>query len=62
VSVKEAMRLAPAEEKEMAFDTHAQAIASLREFATYLRAAHKIVKFWSTTHGRYRYCRVLMSK
>lgn len=43
----------------MAYDTYLQALKSLREFAPYIRKAHRIVKFWSTTHGKFRYCRVM---
>lgn len=46
----------------MIFDTRAAALASLREFAPWLRAAHRIVRFYSETHGRHRYCRVLVGK
>lgn len=39
----------------MVFDTYKEAVASMR-------AAHKIVKFWSSTTGRYRFTRVLVGK
>lgn len=42
----------------MAWDTYKQAKDSLREFSPEVRDRHTIVKFWSTTHGRFRYCRV----
>ena len=43
----------------MAWDTYKAAKASLREFSPTLRAAHRIVRFWSTTQQRWRFCRVL---
>ncbi len=42
----------------MAFDSYRAAKASLREFSPEVRARHTIVRFWSTTFGRYRYSRV----
>lgn len=44
----------------MVFDTHRTALASLREFAPWMRARHKIVRFWSHTHNRYRYTRIFV--
>ena len=43
----------------MSYATRKQAVASLREFAPAWRDSHKIVKFYSETHGTYRYARVL---
>ena len=42
----------------MAWDTYRAALHSLREFSPAVRARHTIVRFWSTSHGRYRYSRV----
>lgn len=44
----------------MVFDTYKEAVASMRNFTPSMRAAHKIVKFWSSTTGRYRFTRVLV--
>jgi hypothetical protein len=46
----------------MVFKTRVQAVASLREFAPWLRDAHQIVKFWSTTDKCFKYTRVLQGK
>ena len=43
----------------MSYQTRRAAVASLREFSPWLREAHTIVRFWSTTHNAWRYCRVL---
>lgn len=42
----------------MAFNTYREAKNSLREFSPAYRAAHTIVRFYSTTHACYRYTRV----
>jgi hypothetical protein len=42
----------------MTFDTYRAAKNSLHEFTPALRAAHAIVRYYSTTHQRYRYARV----
>jgi len=39
--------------------SRAACIRSLREFSPALRAAHRVVWFWSTRYGTWRYCRVL---
>jgi hypothetical protein len=46
----------------MSFATKAEALASLREFSPALRAAHQIVRFYSETHGAFRFSRVLMAR
>lgn len=46
----------------MSFATKSQALASLREFSPALRAAHKIVRFYSETFGAFRFARVLMTR
>jgi hypothetical protein len=43
----------------MAFDTRKAALADLGNFTPELRARVKIVRFWSPTFGRWRYCHVL---
>lgn len=45
----------------MIFKTRTAAVRSLSEFAPWLRAAHKIVRFWSTQDNAWRYTRVLQS-
>lgn len=42
----------------MIWNTRTAALASLREFSPTARARHTVVRFWSTTHNRWRYCRV----
>jgi hypothetical protein len=44
----------------MTYATRKQAVASLREFAPWLRAKHEIVKFWSATANAYRYSRIFV--
>lgn len=46
------------------YDTRRAAQSSLREFSkeSGLRTAHKIVRYYSEKHGRYRYARVLMGR
>jgi hypothetical protein len=46
----------------MSYPTLQGARASLREFAPVLRRAHRIVRFWSSTHAAWRYARVLDGK
>lgn len=46
----------------MSFATRRLAIASFREFSPWLREAHIVVRFWSTTHNAYRYSRVLAQR
>lgn len=43
----------------MSFATRRAALASLREFAPWLRAMHTVVRYWSTTYGTHRYVRQL---
>ena len=43
----------------MVWDSYKAAKASLREFTPWLREAHTIVRFWSTTKNAWRYTRVL---
>jgi hypothetical protein len=45
----------------MTFATRKAAIASLREFAPWLREHHRIVRFYSEKYGAFRYGRVLVS-
>ena len=52
------MQTKKATEEAMIFATRATALASLREFSPAYRKAHRIVRFFSTTHNAYRYCRV----
>lgn len=42
----------------MTFATLSAARRSLREFTPAYRKAHHIVRFWSETHGTFRYARV----
>ena len=44
----------------MIFDSAQKARNSLREFSPWMRRKHKIVRFYSTTHGHFRYCRVFV--
>ena len=49
-------------ERHMSYSTKSAAIASLREFAPWLRQAHTIVRFWSATHNAWRYSRILNAR
>jgi cellulose synthase/poly-beta-1,6-N-acetylglucosamine synthase-like glycosyltransferase len=45
----------------VSYPTRRAAIASLREFAPWLREMHVIVRYWSEVYGAHRYTRVLRS-
>lgn len=43
----------------MFFETRKAALASLHEFAPYMRSQHMIVRYWSEVANKFRYCRVM---